>query len=112
MLTTAALIFVVSRILVPELQPGETVDLRAHLIQVRMPFFLVLSLACLFPVLRGFLVEDGPFLNLMNVARVFVLIFAVSGVFIKRPGWLVWLAVLWGVPLVGGLLLHWGALKY
>jgi hypothetical protein len=111
MLFTASLIFVASRILVPELSPGNTVDLRAHLVQVRIPFFSTLSLVCLLPVLRGLLVEGGSPLDPLNVLRELMFLCALSGLFVKRPVWLVWLAALWGTPLVGGLLLFWDSLK-
>ena len=111
MLSTAGLIFVVSRVFVPELPPGDTLDLRAHMIQVRIPFFATLSLIGGVPVLRGFVVEGGSLLDPLNVVRGIMFLFAVSGLFVKRPVWFVWLAVLWGVPLVGGLFLFWGSIK-
>jgi hypothetical protein len=111
MLFTAGLIFVASRVLVPELPPGDIVDLRAHLIRVRVPFFATLSVVCLLPVLRGFVVEGGSLLDPLNVVRGIMFFLAVSGVLVKQPVWLVWLAVLWGTPLVAGLLLFWGSIE-
>ena len=111
MLTIAGLIFIASRVLAPDLPPGGTVDLRAHLIRVRIPLFATLSLVCFLPFLRGFVVEGRSLLDPLNVARGLMFFCAVSGLLVRRPVWLVWLAVLWGIPLVGGLLLFWGSIK-
>ena len=111
MLFTSVLIFVVSRVLIPELLHNEQFDLRAHLLQVRVPFFTALTLICFVPVLRGLIVEGLPLFDPLNLLKILMLALALSGVFVNRPAWLWWLALLWGMPLVGGLLFLWGPLQ-
>ena len=105
LLFLAALTFIVARILVPELQPDQRLDLRAHYLQIRVPFFATLSLCLLFPVLGSIVLEGGSFFEPLVLARGLLLGLVLSGWLIKNMTWHEILGVLCGIPVVASLVL-------
>ncbi len=105
LLFLAALTFILARVLVPELQPDQRLDLRAHFLQIRVPFFATLSLCWLFPVMGLIVLEGGSFFEPLDLARGLLLFMALSGLLIKNLKWHAILGPLCGFPIFASLAL-------
>lgn len=105
MLFLAALIFIVVRVLVPELVPDQRMDLRAHFFQTRVPFFATLSLCWVFPILISIVLEGRGLFDPLLLTRVDLFVLSVSGFLTKILAWHVILVVLCGIPIVASLAL-------
>ena len=103
MLFVAALIFIVARVLVPELQPDQRLDLRTHFLQIRVPFFLTLSLCWLFPVLGSIVFEGRELYDPLVLARTILLGLSLSGMLIKNLTWHGFLGLFCGIPIFASL---------
>lgn len=103
MLFLAALIFIIARVLVPELLPDQRQDLRTHFLQVRVPFFATLSLCWLFPVLNSIMLEGRDLVDPLFLIRTSLLGLSLSGLLIKNLTWQSILGFLCGIPIFASL---------
>lgn len=103
LLLLAAMVFIVARVLVPELIPDQRLDLRTHYLKIRVAFFSTLSLFWLFPVLGSIVLEGRGFFEPLFLARAFLLGLSLSGMLIKNLTWHGFLALLCGIPIFASL---------
>jgi hypothetical protein len=105
MLSTASLVFIAARVLVPDLPADRRADLRSHYFRIRVPFFAILSLFWLLLLLGPVLLGGTGLAEPVVVHRAVFLGLSVSGVLIRQPAWHAALALFWGIGLASGLLL-------
>ncbi len=105
MLAAAALIFVSSRVLVPELSSSRAVDLRAHFFRIRVPLFAILSVFWFFPTVGTLMFTSRAYSDATMLFRFSLMGLSVAGLLIRDPRWHPVLAVGWFTLLVSHLAL-------
>ena len=99
MLIATSLIFIAARILIPDEPTEERLDLRDHYFDVRVPFFAVLMVLWLFPLVGMAIFLSFSLFSADVLCRIAWLTLAATGLLVKRTfvHWIlacVWFAVL------------------
>lgn len=103
MLVAAALIFVSTRVLVPELPPRGSIDLRDHFFRIRAPLFAVLSFFWFFPTVGTLFYTSRSLGDATMLVRFALMGLSFAGLLTRDPRWHSGLAVGWFALLVAHL---------